>query len=292
MTDYTDLGYDDIIKAQNKTNSTNQSLPYVTKPEFDSSYEGVPGQKVQGGTTSSVDGRLNFNLEEGYISSETGVGQVLRLGKQADGSYGLLISDEQGNPLLNVTGDNNFIQSPDGKIKLDLLNKIFTIDEGSFFLNRSDKQTIIDQTGLVSNTNFPTQTARQSGSQTVTAPLATPDAVGGGKLTITTIKRTSVLVLLSVLAYIEAQTPGNFSGGGIVGIRVDDQLKQSLVVSGLDNGTDTYGVAIASYTTYCIADLNPGNHVIDLIAWINQLGFGNAQLVINSYRFSYLILGN
>ena len=60
-----------------------------------------------------------MNLDEDTFIVTDGVVERVRLGKQTDGSYGLLIKDENDNILMQITGTKNLLQSPSTNLSID-----------------------------------------------------------------------------------------------------------------------------------------------------------------------------
>ncbi len=73
------------------------------------------------GPINSADRTSVFDLNAGTYTVNDGTVERIRLGRMDDGSYGLIIKDKDGNIILNITGDNNLIQSSNGHMQLDLL---------------------------------------------------------------------------------------------------------------------------------------------------------------------------
>ena len=112
--DYTQLGYDiSLTRSDNLISNTQELDPLA----FESFAPEISGSKLTG-FVKSQDGRLQLNLDENYLVITDGVVERIRLGKLADGSYGLLIKDNNAKNLMQV-GDINFIQSIGEVFKLD-----------------------------------------------------------------------------------------------------------------------------------------------------------------------------
>lgn len=83
----------------------------------------ISANKIQDGVMSSSDNRTQLDLNSSLYTVSDGMVSRVQLGKFSDGEYGLRIFDRDGNVLIDITGENNLIQSPDGKLQLDLTRK-------------------------------------------------------------------------------------------------------------------------------------------------------------------------
>lgn len=123
--DYTQLGYDISL-----TRTDNLITNEVDPLEFEQNTPEFSGSKLIG-LLSSQDGRVKIDLDNNIIIISDGVVERVRLGKQADDSYGLIIKDINGNIIMQITGEINFIQSSNSRTKLDFVANKLTIKEES-----------------------------------------------------------------------------------------------------------------------------------------------------------------
>jgi hypothetical protein len=114
MPEYTDIGFSNLFEKEVPASNDPSTL------DLDAQIETLSGEKVRGGTMSSNDGRTQLGLDSGTYVVNDGVQERLRLGQMEDGSYGIRIKDKDGNVLMNITGDNNQIQSASAKMQIDL----------------------------------------------------------------------------------------------------------------------------------------------------------------------------
>lgn len=124
----TDLGYDQYFDK-----SVVSKTETVSSLDADVLWEGIGGNQVlSDGNISSSDGSMNMNLSSSQFSISDGVTDRTVMGKFPDGTYGLRITDRNGNTMFNISGEGNVIQSANGKIKIDLdNNQIIISDENN-----------------------------------------------------------------------------------------------------------------------------------------------------------------
>lgn len=126
MGDYTSSGYNEFLQTPNPAQIGGDQLDPLT---FEQVTPQISGSKIEG-ALSSQNGRLTLDLNENFFTVSDGVVDRVRMGKLEDGSYGLLIKDNNGNSLLQA-GDTNVMQSGSGNIVLDFDNQQLIIkDEG------------------------------------------------------------------------------------------------------------------------------------------------------------------
>ena len=115
---YLDSGFSDLLQRDIFPTSNNFSTIDV-----DSLLEGIDVSKVfSTGAMKSSDGRLSFDLEQNVYSVSDGTVETVRLGRMEDGDYGIRIRDRNGTDLMVMTSTQTLLQSPDGKMQVDLKN--------------------------------------------------------------------------------------------------------------------------------------------------------------------------
>ena|SRR3990167_8471932 len=126
MPDYTDAGFDDYLLRPLTAGYTEQ-----IGLDSSSSYEQISGSQVKGDAIVSINKRLNIDLQnDSFIITDGNINRI-ELGKLEDGTIGLIIRDDQGNSLMQISGAVNKIQSPNSHLELDFNEeRILIKDEG------------------------------------------------------------------------------------------------------------------------------------------------------------------
>jgi hypothetical protein len=128
MTTYTDSGYDRYFQRKIVPDSLDGS---VSDFDFESRFTGMSADKLRGGQFKSSDGNMIFNLEEGYIAVYSNSIERLRLGTLPDNlGSGIVMKDKDGNTVLRLADDKNFISSPDGSTTFDFDHNNISVSEG------------------------------------------------------------------------------------------------------------------------------------------------------------------
>lgn len=91
----------------------------------------APSQVLASGAITSQDNRMSLDLGGNNFVVNDGLVDRTQLGKFADGQYGFRVTDQSGNTLMNITGENNKIVSADGKMIIDLTNNRILINDGT-----------------------------------------------------------------------------------------------------------------------------------------------------------------
>lgn len=124
------MSWDQIGFTEGLTRSEN--LPTVTPDmdplQFEQFAPEFSASKLTG-SLKSQDGKVELDLDGEKLIITDGVIERVRLGRQSDDSYGLIVKDINGNTLMQITGDINFIQSSNGRTKLDFVANKLTIKE-------------------------------------------------------------------------------------------------------------------------------------------------------------------
>lgn len=124
-TSYTASGYDEYFQKSIFPNTSDSGS--INPFDFSSQYQGLSASQVIGGLLKSTNGRVRLDLDnEAFIVSD-GLVERVRLGKQLDGSYGLLIKDANGNTLMQITGNTNLIQSFNKHMILNFIDENLTV---------------------------------------------------------------------------------------------------------------------------------------------------------------------
>jgi hypothetical protein len=124
--DYLDSGFNDFLLRPLEADYTEQ-----VGLDSSSSYEKISGSQVKGDQIVSASKRLTMDLEnETFTVSDGNVSRV-ELGKLSDGNIGLIIRDDQGNTLMQISGATNIIKSPNNALELDFNEeRILVRDQG------------------------------------------------------------------------------------------------------------------------------------------------------------------
>lgn len=117
---YQNIGFDENLIRVEASGNTQQALDPL---EFDNFTDSISGDKVQGGLMSSPDGRAQFDLNKGTFLINNGVEDLVTFGTLPDSSIGLLIKDQNGNILLQVSETIIFMQSSNEAMKLDFIQE-------------------------------------------------------------------------------------------------------------------------------------------------------------------------
>lgn len=125
--DYRDIGFDEFLNRIEDT-AAPQSLDPQT---FDNLTDQLSASKVQGGTMLSPDGRISLDLDQAILRISNGVQDLITLGVLPDASIGLLLKDNDGKILLQISGNKNLIQSSNQHMALDFNNETLTVTDDS-----------------------------------------------------------------------------------------------------------------------------------------------------------------
>lgn len=118
---YLDIGFDEnLMRVESTPQSNSQELDPLA---FDSFTQQISGSKVQGGVISSPDGKTKFDIENGVFKVNNGMEDLVSLGLLSDGSYGLLIKNNEGKILMQVTSDVILLQSPNENFQADFIEE-------------------------------------------------------------------------------------------------------------------------------------------------------------------------
>lgn len=116
---YLDNGYDEFLT---RIEPVSQIQSQEVDPlQFDSFTQQISASKLQGGVMLSPDGKIKMDLDQGYFLVSDGVQELVRFGTLPDGSIGLLIKDNQGNTLMQVSQGVFLLQSSDKAMSIDLI---------------------------------------------------------------------------------------------------------------------------------------------------------------------------
>lgn len=122
---YLDAGYNEFLTRE-------QEAPIqVDALESDYSTPSVSASKIVGGLLASQNGMTQFDLEKNTFKVSDGTQDRVTLGVLPDDSIGLLVKDVDGNILMQISGDKNFIQSSNRQIVLDLDKKQLIISDSN-----------------------------------------------------------------------------------------------------------------------------------------------------------------
>ena len=119
---YTDIGFDEFLQRSDAPMQGQPNGGQLDPLEADTYLPEVSGSKITGGIISSPDGRLKINLDEGFLKISDGVQDDLaRFGILPDGSVGLMVRDNEGNILMQVSSKQMLLQSADKSMSIDLI---------------------------------------------------------------------------------------------------------------------------------------------------------------------------
>ena len=125
------MAWDEIGFSEGLTRTENlqqEGFQELDPLQFEQFAPELSGSKLTG-IVKSQNGKLELDLDGEKLVITDGVIERVRLGKQTDDSYGLVIKDINGNILMQITGDINFIQSSNQRTKLDFVANKLTIKE-------------------------------------------------------------------------------------------------------------------------------------------------------------------
>ena len=125
------MSWDNIGYNENLTRSEN--LPTDTQEldplQFEQFAPEFSGSKLSG-VLSSQDGRVKLDLDNNTIIISDGVVERVRLGRQSDDSYGIIIKDKNGNTLMQFNDARQIIQVGSENVQIDFDNEYILISEG------------------------------------------------------------------------------------------------------------------------------------------------------------------
>ena len=114
MPDYTSLGFNDFLLRPLEASFTEK-----VGLDSSSSFEQISGLQIKGDKITSLNKSLSLDLENNSFTVRDGDVNRVEMGKLSDGSIGLIIRDNQGNVLMNISGTVNKITSPTGNLEVD-----------------------------------------------------------------------------------------------------------------------------------------------------------------------------
>ena len=125
------MSWDNIGYNENLTRSEN--LPTDTQEldplQFEQFAPEFSGSKLSG-VLSSQDGRVKLDLDNNTIIISDGIVERVRLGRQSDDSYGIIIKDKNGNTLMQFNDARQLIQVGSENVQIDFDNEYILISEG------------------------------------------------------------------------------------------------------------------------------------------------------------------
>lgn len=120
---YLDIGYDEFLNRIEDSSSGQVMQKQLDPLQFDTFVDQISGSKIQGGAMISPDGRLKLDLENGAFKVNNGVEDLVLFGILPDGSVGLLIKNDDGKVLMQISSSKNVIQSPNEHFQADFDNE-------------------------------------------------------------------------------------------------------------------------------------------------------------------------
>lgn len=117
---YLDAGYGEFLSRED---ASAKSIPQLDPLSGDQLLDQMSGSTIQGGVMYSNDNNMSFDLEQNMFSVNDGVTDRVRIGIQEDGSIGIIIRDESGNSIFQVTGNSNILRSSNGAMELDFVSE-------------------------------------------------------------------------------------------------------------------------------------------------------------------------
>lgn len=128
---YLDSGFDNYFQRELIPMSLSDNPNDISQYDFASQYQGISASQIISGLLQSKNGRVKLDLDEETFIVSDGLVDRVRLGKLPDGSYGLLILDANGNTIMQISGNVNFIKSSDGSLEINFDNtQILVRNEG------------------------------------------------------------------------------------------------------------------------------------------------------------------
>ena len=121
---YLDLEFNDNLSLANSNDQPQQMDPLA----FEQLTPQISGAKLQG-LIQSRSGRLRLDLDNDTFIVSDGIVETTRFGKQDDDSYGLVVKNKDGNILMRVTTNENYLQSGDGRSRLDFIANNYTVKD-------------------------------------------------------------------------------------------------------------------------------------------------------------------
>lgn len=119
MADYLDYGYNQYLQKGGSTVPNSEVDPL----QFEQFTQDVPGDKMFSGLVTSNDGKVVLDLENNVIRISDGAIDRVTLGSLPDNTIGILIKDDNGNIIMQVSGEVNFIKSSDGTLEYNFIDK-------------------------------------------------------------------------------------------------------------------------------------------------------------------------
>ncbi|OGO14266.1 MAG: hypothetical protein A2Y53_03930 [Chloroflexi bacterium RBG_16_47_49] len=112
--DYTEIGFNDFLLRPLEADYTEQ-----VGIESSVSYEQISGSQVKGDVISSLNRQMQIDLENNSFTLSDGNINRVEFGKLSNGNVGLVIRDDQGNSIMEISGNTNIIRSASGALELD-----------------------------------------------------------------------------------------------------------------------------------------------------------------------------
>lgn len=130
MSDYRDLGFNTFL-IRSQQFDPNQVPQQLDPSQFDFFTDQISADKIQGGLMQSTDGKTKLDLEQGTFTISNNIINLITLGKLPDGRIGLLIQDQDGNLLMQISDGLNIIQSSSTNFQVDFDNKRLLFKDSS-----------------------------------------------------------------------------------------------------------------------------------------------------------------
>lgn len=115
---YEDAGFNQYLLRPLEATYTEQ-----TGIDSNAAYEQISGSQIRGDKIVSLSNSLGLDLENELFFVNDGRTNRIELGKLPDGSIGMIIRDDLGNILLEISESVNILRSSDGNLEYDFDNK-------------------------------------------------------------------------------------------------------------------------------------------------------------------------
>lgn len=117
---YLDIGYDQFLTRDTSGIDPSQASLALSAANYSTP---TTGDQIQSGIISSKDGKLLIDLTNDTIIISDGTQNRVTLGTLDDGSTGMVLKDQNGNIIMQISNTTNLIQSASQNFQIDLTNE-------------------------------------------------------------------------------------------------------------------------------------------------------------------------
>lgn len=210
------------------------------------------------------------------FSFSQGNGGTLVLGGLSNGNGLMIVKNSSGGTIVTINNSGIFV------------------DNGNIVITNATGGTVLDGSGIVSTTSFPSDYVFSNtlGSTTSTSFVAVP----GASLTSFVLSRAAkVLIFTSIFGY----NKHYYQTGNLLIVQGTDSIDGQVFSIPLKEATDVVNVNFAgsSFSTrfsddtasiQVISTLSAGTHILSLNYKVDSGGTG----IIEDYAYGYVVLGN